>query len=86
MSVKEQAIKIEQLKQERDEAHDAIFSEILSVGREIDSISNEMFKLGDKRQKLYKKLRALKEKRVRNESHFDLLIRARQSLIQEAKP
>jgi hypothetical protein len=48
MSDRERAIKIEQLKNERAEAHNATFSEILSTSREIDGITNEMFKLGDK--------------------------------------
>ena len=66
MSIKEQAIKMEQLKQERSETDNATFAEILSVSREIDSISNELFKLGDKRAKLYEKLSELKEKRKRD--------------------
>lgn len=80
MSIKEQAIKMEQLKQERSETDNATFAEILSVSREIDSISNELFKLGDKRAKLYEKLSELKEKRKRDTAHYDLVIKARQAV------
>lgn len=85
VGIREQAIKIEQIKNERDEAKNALFIEILSVSREIDSITNEMFKLGDKRKNLYDKLSALKAKQKRDEAHYDLVIKAYQSLTDSGK-
>jgi chorismate mutase len=85
VSIQDQAIQIERLKYERDEAKNAIFTEILSVSREIDSITNEMFRLGEKRKKLYDKLGELKEKRARDEAHYALVISARQALTKRDK-
>jgi len=79
VSIQDQAIQIERLKYERDEAKNVTFSEMLSVSREIDSITNEMFRLGEKRKKLYDKLGELKEKRARDEAHYNLVISARQA-------
>ena len=80
MSIKYQAIKIEQLKDEREKAKNALFIEILSVSRQIDSITNQMFNLDNERAKLFEKLKDLREKQKRDEAHYDLIIRAQQAL------
>lgn len=83
MSTREQAIQIEQLKDQRAKARDALFLEILSVSREIDKITNELFALGSKRKNLYEKLNELRKKQKHDEEHYDLLIRARQTLCEK---
>lgn len=80
MSIKEQAIKIEQLKQERDESRNALQSEKLSISRQIDCITREMFDLGRKRAKLDEQLEELRAREKRDAEHYDLVIRARQAL------
>lgn len=80
MNVKEKAIKIEQLKDERDKATDALWRQILTLSRQIDNITGQMYKLGCDRQKLYNELTELKKQKLRNEDHYDLLIRAQQAI------
>ena len=80
MTLESKAIKIEQLKDERDKAKEALWLQILTVSRQIDNITSQMFKLGCDRQKLYTELIELKKRKRLNESHYDLVIRAQQAI------